>query len=50
MKTTWHTLYQHILALRIWWACRRDARVARRVLGLVALLEQDADTAPGRLP
>ncbi len=47
MKTTWHTLYQHILALRIWWACRRDARLARRVLCLAALLERDADPTLG---
>ena len=41
MKTLWRTVYQHLEALRIWWRCRRDQRVARRVQSLITLLEQD---------
>ena len=49
MKTLWRTVYQHLLALCIWWFCRRDRRLAQRVTALNALLQQDVDVSPGRL-
>ena len=48
MNTLWRTLYQHLQALRIWWYCKRDERLARRVVSLVALLEQGTNVAPGQ--
>ena len=45
MKILWHTLYQHLLALRIWWYCRHDERLAQRVAALNALLQQDVDVS-----
>ena len=49
MSTRWRTVYQHILAFRLWWRCKRDRRVALRVAALAALLQQDADVSLGRL-
>jgi hypothetical protein len=45
MNAFWHTLHQHLLALRIWWRCKRDPHMSRRVATLIALLSQDTDTA-----
>jgi hypothetical protein len=51
MNTLWRTLHQYWLALRIWWRCKHDPHMSRRVAQLVALLQQDMDTAavPDRL-
>jgi predicted lipid carrier protein YhbT len=43
MNTFWRTLYQHLLALRIWWRCKRDPRIAGRIAHLLAVLSQDTD-------
>ncbi len=49
MKTLWHILYQHLLALRIWWHCRRDERLAQRIASLNSLLQRDVDVPLGHL-
>jgi hypothetical protein len=38
-----------MLALRIWWYCKRDKRLAQRVQSLIALLQQGTDATFGHL-
>gem|GEM_PF-4801253 len=49
MKTLCRTLFQHYMAFRLWWYCRTNQRIARRVACLSLLVQEEADVLLGRL-
>ena len=38
-----HSIHQHLVALRLWLRCRRDADLSRRVNCLLALYQDNPD-------
>ncbi|MCS7261647.1 MAG: hypothetical protein NZ765_12875 [Anaerolineae bacterium] len=49
MNTLCRILFQYYMALRLWWHCRNNPRVARRIVRLTMLMQEETDVLLGRL-